>query len=463
MVASRAVVTIELVLTGKRVARATGQGVAFRPGAVLIAAGRIVDVVDPAEAPSEAPTEDLGDWLVMPGLVDTHVHLNEPGRTAWEGFASATRAAAVGGVTTLVDMPLNSIPPTTTLAGLEAKRAAASGNCHVDVAFWGGVVPGNAADIPALIDAGVAGFKSFLIDSGVEEFGHVGADDLLLALPILAEARRPLLAHAELPGPIAAVAGRLPPPGDPAHERHATWLASRPNAAEDEAVALLVALCRSTGAPIHVVHHCSASSLDTLLRARHDGLPLSAETCPHYLHFASEDIPDGATQYKCAPPIRDRDNREQLWEALHAGVLDAVVSDHSPCTPQLKRGDFDAAWGGIAGLQLGLSAIWSEASARGHGPERLVEWMCAAPARLAGLDRRKGKLAAGFDADVIAFDPEARWQLQPEALHHRHDVTPWIGEPMRGRVRATWLRGAQVAAAGQPCGEPTGALLTRTD
>lgn len=463
MVASRAVVTIELVLSGTRVARPDGAGPCFRPGAVLMADGRIVDVVDPGEAPADAPTRDLGDLLVLPGLVDTHVHLNEPGRTAWEGFASATRAAAVGGVTTLVDMPLNSIPPTTTLAGLQAKRAAAHGHCHVDVAFWGGVVPGNAADLPALIDAGVAGFKAFLIDSGVEEFAHVDAGDLERALPVLAEAGRPLLAHAELPGPIAAAALGLPPPGDRAHARHATWLASRPAAAEDEAVALLVELCRRTGAPVHVVHHCSASSLDTLRRARDEQLALTAETCPHYLHFAAEDIPDGATQYKCAPPIRERDNREQLWEALADGVLDAVVSDHSPCTPQLKQGDFEAAWGGIAGLQLGLPALWHEMRARGHGPERLLQWMAAAPAKLAGLDDRKGRLAPGFDADVVAFDPDARWTLEPGVLHHRHALTPWTGEPMAGRVVATWLRGVQVAADGQPLGDPRGRLLRRTN
>jgi len=464
MVPSRAVVTLDLVLRSERVARDDGT---LRPGAVLVAGGRIVDVVEPAHAPPRAgpaapPVEDVGTEVLLPGLVDTHVHVDEPGRASWEGFETATRAAAAGGVTTLVDMPLNSIPPTTTVAALEAKRAAAAGRCAVDVAFWGGVVPGNTGEVPGLVAAGVAGFKAFLCPSGVEEFAHVGEDDLAAALPVLADAGRPLLVHAELPGPLRAAAARMPPAHDAAHRRHATWLACRPHEAEDLAVALLADACRRTGAPIHVVHHCSAHALDTLARARDEGLPLTAETCPHYLHFAAEDVPDGATEFKCAPPIRGADNRERLWDALAGGLLDAVVSDHSPCTPDLKRGDFGTAWGGIAGLQLGLAATWTQARARGVALTRLARWMSAVPAALAGLDDRKGRLAPGLDADVVAFDPDAAWTVEGARLHHRHPVTPWAGARLTGRVTATWLRGRRIQVDGRLDAEPCGRLLART-
>ncbi|GJM23245.1 MAG: allantoinase [Planctomycetota bacterium] len=433
-----------------------------RAGTLLLRDGRIEAVLRYGKPFGDGPLLDVGELPVLPGFVDTHVHVNEPGRTEWEGFESATRAAAAGGVTTLVDMPLNSIPPTTTLAGLEAKRSAASGHCWVDVGFWGGVVPGNLADLQPLLDAGVRGFKCFLIDSGVSEFAHVQRADLAAALPVLAEAGRPLLAHAELPGPIEAALASLPPADSAANRHYATWLASRPHAAEDEAVALLVELCRASGASIHVVHHASAAALPLLARARQDALPLTAETCPHYLHFAAETIPDGATAFKCAPPIRERENNEQLWAALSHGLLDGVVSDHSPCSPALKlseQGDFQAAWGGIAGLQLGVSVTWTGARARGHDLAQLVRWMAVAPARLAGLQMRKGALAPGYDADMVVFDPEQEFVVTPSELHHRHALTPYAGETLRGRVRSTWLAGRCVFRDGEFEGAPRGQLL----
>ncbi len=414
----------------------------IRPAAIQIDGGRIVAVAAWDDVRGEL--DDVGELAILPGIVDTHVHLNEPGRTEWEGFATATRAAAAGGTTTLVDMPLNSIPPTTTREGLAAKRAAARGQCAVDVGFWGGVVPGNAGELVGMVADGVRGFKCFLVESGVEEFGWVGEPELVPAMTILATLAVPLLVHAEVAGPIdrasAALAGADP-------RRYATYLASRPPAAEEEAIALMTRLCRATGARTHIVHHSAASALDQLRAARAEGLPLSAETCPHYLRFAAETIPDGATAWKCAPPIRDAANREALWAALAEGVLDLVASDHSPCTPALKAmeaGDFIAAWGGIAGLQLALPVVWTEAARRGHTLADVVRWMCAGPARLAGLVGRKGAIAVGHDADLCVFDDAAAVTITAPMIRHRHAVTPYANAQLRGRVHATYLRGHRV-------------------
>jgi allantoinase len=418
------------------------------------------------ELPDGIAVVDAGDAIVMPGLVDTHVHVNEPGRTPWEGYDTATRAAAAGGVTTLVDMPLNSIPPTTSRDGLRQKRDAATDQCWVDVGFWGGVVPGNAAELEPLARGGVLGYKCFLVESGVDEFPHVVEKDLRIALPRLRDLARPLLVHAELPGPIARAeaAARA---GDP--RRYSTYLSSRPREAEDAAIDLLIRLSRITGAAVHIVHHASADAIELLARARDEGLPITAETCPHYLHFAAEDIPDGATQFKCAPPIREAENRERLWDALDRRVLDMVVSDHSPCTPDLKcfdAGSFTEAWGGIASLQLGLPAMWSELRARGTGAAddaaigRLVEWMCAAPARLAGLAGRKGIFAAGADADVVIWDPDLVFTVRAADLAHRNPVTPYDGETLRGAVLTTYVRGYKVYDRGRYAAAPAGALLT---
>lgn len=449
-------------LWGLRSRRIVGPDGRIRPGTVLIEEGRIRALVSrPATAtvPPDIPVEDLGTRVIAPGLVDCHVHVNEPGRTDWEGFATATRAAAAGGVTTLVDMPLNCLPVTTTRAALEEKRRAAAGQLHVDVGFWGGVIPGNAGELAELAAGGVLGCKAFLIHSGIDEFPNATEADLRAAMPILRDAGLPLLAHAELD------LGEAPAPGtDP--RAYASYLRSRPAAWEDAAIALLIRLARETGCAVHVVHLSSAASLEQIARAKADGLHFTAETCPHYLCLEAESVPDGATEYKCAPPIRDHENREALWRGLKDGVIDFVVSDHSPCTPALKgreRGDFAEAWGGIASLQLGLPALWSEASRRGHSLSDVSAWMSARPAALAGLGRRKGQIAPGFDADLVVWDPEAEVEVDVEHLHFRHKVSPYVGRRLLGRVEATFLRGQLVYdGSGHPAG-PVGAPILGRD
>jgi allantoinase len=400
-------------------------------------------------------TLDFGDRIVMPGLVDSHVHVNEPGRTEWEGFETATRAAAAGGVTTIFDMPLNSVPPTTSAAALREKVDAASGKCFVDVGFWGGVVPGNAGELAGMADMGVPGFKCFLSPSGVPEFGAVGGDDLTRALLEVARLGAVLLVHAEDPA-------RLEPKttGDP--REYATYLATRPPAAEEGAVELLVGLCRATGARVHVVHVSAAGAADRVARARRAGLPISAETCPHYLAFAAEEVPSGATEFKCAPPIRGRENREQLWEALAQGAIGMIVSDHSPAPAGVKSrdtGDLSTAWGGISSLQLRLPAVWTAARGRGHSVARLAEWLCAAPARLAGVGGRKGAISPGFDADFVVWDPDETFEVRPESILHRHPLTPYLGRTLAGTVQATFLAGEMIFDRGRIVGTPRGRIL----
>jgi len=431
------------------------------PAALRVLGERIIEVSAFEAVPAGAQVIDAGEALLTAGVVDTHVHLNEPGRTEWEGFVSATKAAAAGGITTVVDMPLNCIPATTTRRAAEEKRAEADGKLQVDVAFWGGVVPGNARDLAELAAFGVPGAKCFLCPSGVDEFPHVGRADLELALPVLRDAGRTLLVHAELPGPLEQaereVAGLDP-------RAYATYLRSRPPSSEDQAIALLVELARRHRAPIHVVHLSSASALPLLARAQDEGVPVTAETCLHYLTFAAEEIPAGGTHYKCAPPIRARENRERLWRGLQDGTISMVVSDHSPCTPALKRpetGDFLGAWGGIAGLQLGLSGLFTEASRRGVSLSRMTEWNTRRTAALAGLGARKGRLAAGFDADLVIWDDRQRFTVEPSAILHRHRVTPYAHRALDGVVLQTFLRGELAYdRGGAPVARAPGRVLT---
>ena len=445
--------TLELAIHSRHVV--TPDGVV--DAVVQVKDGRIA-AVTPGAAGGPG-TADVGDRWLLPGLVDTHVHINEPGRTEWEGFETATRAAAAGGVTTLVDMPLNSLPATTNASALRAKAAAAAGKCRVDVGFWGGVVPGNAGELEALAAAGVLGFKCFLAPSGVDEFPNVDERDLREALPIIARLGLPLLAHAESPRALdqaVRTTARLEP------RRHATWLASRPRAAEQEAITLLIRLCEETGCRVHVVHLSSADEVPMLRQARARGLPLTVETCPHYLFFAAEEIGDGRTEFKCAPPIRERENRRQLWAALREGVIDLVASDHSPCPPAMKDpqgGNFMTAWGGIASLELGLSALWTEARDRGFTPADLAGWMSASPARLAGFEGTKGAIAVGREADLVVFDPDHEFTVDARHLRQRHPVTPYAGRRLAGRIERVFLRGALVFDGADLVGEPTGRLI----
>ena len=408
----------------------------LRPASLAIAGGRIARI-GPWEV--SAPDTDLADLVIMPGLIDPHVHVNEPGRTEWEGFATATRAAAAGGVTTICDMPLNAIPPTTTVAGLVAKRRAAEGQALVNVEYIGGVIPGNVGELGSLADAGVRAFKCFLCPSGVPEFPAVAEADLRNALPVLARLGLPLMVHAEDPAGLGTGASS---------PRYRDYLDSRPAKAERSAVALLIRLLEWCPTRVHIVHLSSAGTLELIAVARSRGLPITVETCPHYLFFAAEDIPDGATEFKCAPPIRAASERAALRGALLSGTIDLIASDHSPCPPGLKQtgGDFFAAWGGIASLQLSLAAAWTAARAAGAAPERMAEWMSRTPARLMGLEDRKGTLRAGADADLVAWDPEARFRVEPGRLHHRHRVTPYAGHELFGVVRATWVGGRIIPA-----------------
>jgi len=428
---------------------------AVRAASIHIEDGKIarIDTVSErsAMASAERSVVDVGDLVVLPGLVDTHVHVNEPGRTEWEGFATATRAAAVGGITTIVDMPLNSVPATTDVAALEAKRAAARGQCAVDVAFWGGVVPGNAGDLDALVDAGVRGFKCFLVPSGVDEFPAVGEADLREALPILARRSVPLLVHAEAPRVIADYGLRT---ADSVAD-YARYLATRPPEAEVEAIEMMIDLAREFGVHVHIVHVACAEGVDAIARAKADGVRITAETCPHYLTFAAEEIPDRATEYKCAPPIREARHRDALWAGLRSGTLDLIATDHSPAPPSMKcPGDFMKAWGGISSLEMSLAAV----STGNSQLSTISRWMASAPAKLAGLDGRKGKIAVGVDADLVVWDPDEEWTVDAAALQQRHKLTPYAGRTLRGRVRATYLRGARVWD-GSSAAAPAGQLL----
>ncbi|WP_306214888.1 allantoinase AllB [Actinoplanes sp. RD1] len=434
----------DLVVRSRRAVTPDG----VRPAAVSVRSGKIVAVDGYAAELPAAEDVDLGELALLPGIVDTHVHVNEPGRTEWEGFATATRAAAAGGVTAIVDMPLNSLPPTVSVEALDIKRKAAAGQIHVDVGFWGGAIPGNASELPALHGAGVYGFKAFLADSGVPEFPPLDAAQLAEAL---AAVDAQFVIHAEDPEHLHEAASSA---------TYSDFLASRPPDAEHAAVATAIAAARAAGARVHILHLSAASALPLIAAARAEGVRVTAETCPHYLTLDAAEVPSGATEFKCCPPIRDSANRDRLWAALADGLITCVVSDHSPCTPELKRqdtGDFAAAWGGIASVQLGLPVVWTAARGRGHSLADVVTWMARRPADLVGLSA-KGRLEVGADADLVAFDPDATFRVDPAELHHRNPVTPYAGKTLTGHVRTTWLRGQVVTGA-----EPRGRFLTRED
>ncbi len=419
----------------------------LRPAAIVVERGLVADLVPYGEAfGADVDVETIAD-AILPGLVDTHVHVNEPGRTEWEGFVTASRAAAAGGVTTLVDMPLNCIPVTTSAAALAAKREAVAGLLEVDVGFWGGVVPGNARELEAMAARGILGAKCFLCHSGIDDFPKSTETDLASAMPVLRDAGIPLLVHAELEDDAIPSCSEVT-------RSYASFLRTRPASMEERAIAMVIELCRKTRCKVHVVHLSSASALPMIEAAKNEGLPFTVETCPHYLCLEAEGVPDGATHYKCMPPIRDHENRERLWDGVRRGVIDLVTSDHSPCTPGLKKpelGDFCGAWGGIASLSLGLPAVFTEARAHGVGLEHVVREMSEHPARLAGLSARKGRIAKGLDADLCAFDPDAAWTVTSDTLPFRHKISPFVGRALHGRITRTWLRGGPTDPG---CGHP---------
>ena len=426
-----------------------------RPADVVVEDGRIVDVSDPAGDADH----DFGNLALMPGAVDVHVHINEPGRTEWEGFETATRAAAAGGTTMLVDMPLNSIPSTTTVDALHHKVAASEGKLSVDVGFWGGLVPGNIDQLEPLWDAGVLGFKCFMVDSGVEEFGWVRREDLEAAMPVLARLGSPLLAHAEI-FPRDPRTASPPEVSEYSPMSYDFWLSSRPDAAETAAIELLTQIAKPHRARVHIVHLATEQALP-LLRELRKELPVTVETCAHYLTFAAEEIEDGGTAFKCAPPIRTAATREALWKALADGDLDFVTTDHSPSPWDLKSsGRFDQSWGGIPSIQLLLSAVWTGANQRGHSLRQLAQWVCERPAAFAGLGERKGKIAPGYDADLVVFDPDSAFVVERANMHHRHKYTPYEGRELLGIVRKTFVRGQRVFDDGA-FGPPTGLPLLR--
>jgi allantoinase len=428
--------TVDLLVRARRTVTDRGEV----PASVAVQSGRIVRVGGIDDPVTAAEVVEMGeDVVLLPGLVDSHVHINEPGHDTWEGFASATRAAAAGGITTLVDMPLDSVPVTVDPAGLTAKRSAAAGRCFVDVGFWGGVVPGGLGQLTALHEAGVLGFKCFLADSGSPEFPPLAPSELRDALRVLRELDAVLLVHAESEQELAAA-----PPAR--GRRYADFLGSRPPQAEVAAVRAVIDAARATGARAHIVHLSTAQALPLIADAQREGVRVTAETCPHYLTLAAESVPDGATEYACCPPVREAVNQDALWAGLADGALDLVVSDHSPCAAELKHldtGDFGAAWGGISSLQLSLPLVWTQARRRGFGLPDVARWMATRPALLAGLPA-KGRIAPGYDADLCAFAPDDTFTVRPQALHHRQPVTPYAGRTLHGVVRRTWLRGREV-------------------
>ncbi len=431
----------------------------MRPACVVVDqdSGKIVEIAN--APPANAQIIECGEDALLPGLVDSHVHLNEPGRTDWEGFVTGTQAAAAGGITTVIDMPLNCLPETTTVAALEAKRLSAAGKCFVDWRPWGGAVNGNEAHLLDLAQAGVPGYKCFLIYPGCDGFGLIDEQELRAAMPLIAQTGLPLLVHAELAGPCETAAAILV---DADWHTYSTYLLSRPDEAELQAITLMISLAREFDAWVHIVHLSSALALPLLRAAKAEGLKLTVETCPHYLSFAAEDIANSQILHKCAPPIRSRANSELLWDALRDGTIDLIASDHSPCPPEMKTDSFRTSWGGIASLSLGLPILWSRAHARGYTLNDVVRWMATGPARLAGLADRKGRIAVGYDADLVFFAPEETFTVTESHLHFRHKISPYLGQTLQGIVKKTYVRGQLVFSEGGFAQDPVGIELAST-
>nr|WP_202455235.1 allantoinase AllB [Streptomyces sp. SID8367] len=445
-------VEVELVLRSTRVITPDGT----RPASVAVAQGKIAAVLaHDAEVPAGARIEDFGDDVLLPGIVDTHVHVNDPGRTEWEGFWTATRAAAAGGITTLVDMPLNSLPPTTTVDNLRTKKEVAASKAHIDVGFWGGALPDNVKDLRPLHDAGVFGFKCFLSPSGVDEFPHLNGEQLTASMAEIAGFGGLLIVHAEDPHELDVAPHHSGPKYD-------DYLATRPRVSEDVAIKGLIDTAKRIGARIHILHLSSSDALPLIAAAKAEGVKVTVETCPHYLTLTAEEVPDGASEFKCCPPIREAANQDLLWQALADGTIDCIVTDHSPSTADLKTDDFATAWGGISGLQLSLSAIWTAARSRGHSLEDVVRWMSERTSALVGLDDRKGAIAVGRDADFAVLAPEETFTVDPAELQHRNRVTAYAGKTLHGVVKSTWLRGERIVADGEFTA-PQGKLLVRDE
>lgn len=449
----------DLAISGKNICTPDG----ITAGVVLVKDGAIADVVTRLPADASNTVIDIGEKILMPGIIDPHVHLNEPGRTAWEGFATGTRSAAAGGITTLVEMPLNASPVTTTAAAFDKKAAAAEGQLQVNCGFWGGLIPGNEADIEMLIDKGVLGFKAFLTHSGIDEFPNVTAHDLHKAMPVIARHNLPLLVHCELTTSNKQLpTGNEKTANDERSYQH--YLSSRPAAWEDEAIALMIQLCEQYQCRVHIVHLSSANSIEQIKAAKQKELPLTVETAQHYLYFNAEEIPDAQTAFKCAPPIREKENNEHLWRALQEGIIDFVATDHSPAPPDMKEiesGNLMKAWGGIASLQLALPVLWTAARKRNIPVTAMAKWLCEKPAILPGLHTTKGKIAKGFDADLVVWDPDKQFCVTEELLHHKHKMTPYLNQALYGVVTHTWLGGQLIFEQGTFPALNKGKIITR--
>ena len=438
---------------------------AFKPATVLVEDGKISAILDVEASPSTAEFYSLGDKMLIPGLTDTHVHINEPGRTEWEGFLTATQAAAAGGITALVDMPLNCTPVTTSASAFKQKLNALEGKLWVDCGFWGGFVPDSLPELDKLLEAGVLGIKSFTIHSGIDDFPMVRREDLRAAIQVISKHDVPYLIHAELESDEPGEGDSQPVIG----ESYRSFLESRPKKWENDAIDMMIELAheareRGEKIKVHIVHLSSAEAIPAIVRAREEGISITTETCPHYLTLSAETIPDGSTIFKCCPPIRELSNCRELWRGLDDGVIELIVSDHSPCTPHLKKvdsGDLETAWGGVSSLQFGLPLVWTEAKKFGLAPEKIIQLMAENTAAFAGFGDRKGKIEVGFDADLVVFDPDAEFVIRPEIIEHRHKLTPYEGRSVFGVVEKTFLKGELVWNSGRAVGEARGEPILR--